>query len=89
MILTAAERAPTRARFFGSASSPKHRIARGAIVRSAALIYPVDVGCAGMARRLAPLGSKFAEVLSTIPIVALYVVGRRHLVSGLTADFSK
>lgn len=28
-------------------------------------------------------------VLSTIPIVALYVVGRRYLVSGLTAGFSK
>ena len=27
--------------------------------------------------------------LSTIPIVALYVVGRRYLVSGLTAGFSK
>lgn len=28
-------------------------------------------------------------VLSTIPLVALYVVGRRYLVSGLTAGFSK
>jgi raffinose/stachyose/melibiose transport system permease protein len=28
-------------------------------------------------------------VLSTIPIVALYIVGRRYLVSGLTAGFSK
>ena len=28
-------------------------------------------------------------VLSTIPIVALYIVGRRYLVAGLTAGFSK
>jgi ABC-type glycerol-3-phosphate transport system permease component len=28
-------------------------------------------------------------VLSTIPIMAVYLVGRRHLVSGLTAGFSK
>jgi raffinose/stachyose/melibiose transport system permease protein len=28
-------------------------------------------------------------VLTTLPILALYVVGRRHLLSGLTAGFSK
>ena len=28
-------------------------------------------------------------VLTTLPILALYVVGRRQLVSGLTAGFSK
>jgi raffinose/stachyose/melibiose transport system permease protein len=30
-----------------------------------------------------------AVVLSTLPVLALYVGGRRHLVSGLTAGFSK
>jgi raffinose/stachyose/melibiose transport system permease protein len=30
-----------------------------------------------------------AVVLSTLPLLALYIVGRRYLVSGLTAGFSK
>jgi raffinose/stachyose/melibiose transport system permease protein len=30
-----------------------------------------------------------AVVVSTLPILALYIVGRRYLVSGLTAGFSK
>ena len=30
-----------------------------------------------------------AVVLSTLPILTLYVIGRRYLVSGLTAGFSK
>ncbi|WP_019812990.1 carbohydrate ABC transporter permease [Saccharomonospora saliphila] len=30
-----------------------------------------------------------AVVLSTLPVLALYVLGRRHLVSGLTAGFGK
>ena len=30
-----------------------------------------------------------AVVLSTLPILALYALGRRYLVSGLTAGFGK
>ena len=30
-----------------------------------------------------------AVVLSTLPILAIYIVGRRQLVAGLTAGFSK
>ena len=30
-----------------------------------------------------------AVVLSTLPILALYILGRRQLVSGLTAGFGK
>jgi raffinose/stachyose/melibiose transport system permease protein len=30
-----------------------------------------------------------AVILSTLPILTLYVIGRRYLVSGLTAGFSK
>jgi raffinose/stachyose/melibiose transport system permease protein len=28
-------------------------------------------------------------VLATLPILALYVIGRRHLQAGMTAGFSK
>jgi len=34
-------------------------------------------------------GIMAAVVLSTLPILALYILGRRHLVSGMTAGFSK
>jgi raffinose/stachyose/melibiose transport system permease protein len=30
-----------------------------------------------------------AVVLSTLPILALYILGRRQLISGLTAGFGK